>query len=625
MKKLSILVLALLTYGIMQAQWVNDPVNNTFIANTSYDAGEVYLTTNAETGDTYVQWMQFHSNNWSPTLQRLNAAGEPQWGPDGIHITGHEFSSMSEGVAIATTTDGGVVSCFSAYDGYSYAVKLNADGTYAWGEEGVQLFNGLGFSRTECIAGNDGGVWTLGFDYSKLYAQYVNADGTLNPNITISASGQACMFGQLTLGNDNNVFVTYEKTSGGMYTEKEICVAGYAVDGTQVSPETPLMSNSGAFQSTYWHQAISDGMGGGYVYIWHPGLNDAFNTYVFHFNQNGASTILDPHGAAVHTPDPDYFYGYAYGTVDPVTHNIIVAYEETDAETQTLSAVYVNCVTPTGDVLWGDGKLVINNGTAPCNDIRVDAYEYGDGFMVTYLKRDGNWSENSTIEAKGYDIKGELQWETTMSSTSNWKVAAENTPGFREGQNMVMWVSHDNGGLYGQNIGWNGTMGEIVPPIPPAPCDAPTNFQGEAYYNTATGSSAAVLSWTAPETQPLHYNLYCEGLKEIIEIDGQYDSYYTERDPGDYVFKLTAVYEDCESNFALTPDGEDYILLEIPNFQSVTEDADEAIVTITKIYTMTGQLVKETNLENLPSGIYLIQGFAQNGKLVTRKLVNSKR
>ena len=45
MKRLFILVFALLTFGIMQAQWVNDPVNNTFIANTSYDAGEVYLTT----------------------------------------------------------------------------------------------------------------------------------------------------------------------------------------------------------------------------------------------------------------------------------------------------------------------------------------------------------------------------------------------------------------------------------------------------------------------------------------------------------------------------------------------------------------------------------------------------
>lgn len=408
-----------------------------------------------------------------------------------------------------------------------------------------------------------------------------------------------------------------------MYTEKEICVAGYAVDGTQVSPETSLMSNTGAFQSTYWHQAISDGMGGGYVYIWHPGLNDAFNTYVYHFNQNGASTILDPHGAAVHTPDPNYYYGYAYATVDPVTHNIIVAYEETDAETQTLSAVYVNCITPTGDVLWGDGELVINNGSAPCNDIRVDAYEYGDGFMVTYLRRSSNWGENSTIEAKGYNSKGVLQWETTMSSTSNWKVAADNTPGFREGQDIVMWVNHDNGGLYGQNIGWDGTMGEIVPPTPPAPCNAPTNLHGEYYSGEVM--SGPMLSWDAPDPLPLHYNLYREGLREVIELDPEITSYFEEVAPGDYIYKLKAIYDGCESDFALTATGDDYVLIEVPNLTSTGEITDEAIVTITKIYTMTGQLVKETNLENLPSGIYLIQGFTQNGNLATRKLVNSKR
>ena len=303
MKKLFILIISLAAMLTAKAQWVDDPATNTRIANCSNDAGEVYLSTNETTGDTYVQWMQFGSNSWSPTLQRVNSEGVPQWGEDGIHLGYHEFSSYSEGVAMAATTDGGVVSCFSAYDGYSYAVKLNADGSYAWGEEGVQLFDGLGFSRTEVIAGNDGVVWTLGFDYSRLFAQYVSADGTLNPNIIISAEGQNCMFGQLTLGNDNNVFVTYEKTGGGMYTEKQIVVSGYAVDGTQISPERVLMSESGSFQSTYIHYAISDGMGGGYVYIWHPGIGEAFNVYVFHFNQNGAPTILNPQGAAVHSPD----------------------------------------------------------------------------------------------------------------------------------------------------------------------------------------------------------------------------------------------------------------------------------------------------------------------------------
>ena len=164
-------------------------------------------------------------------------------------------------------------------------------------------------------------------------------------------------------------------------------------------------------------------------------------------------------------------------------------------------------------------------------------------------------------------------------------------------------------------------MGEITPPTPPTPCYPPTNFAGEPYYNAETGASAAVLSWTAPETQPLHYNLYVEGVKEIIEIDGEFTSYYQEMEPGDYIFKLTAVYEDCESDYALTESGDDYVLIEIPDYTSVDENADQAIVSILKVYTLTGQLVKQANAATLSPGVYLIQGLTQDGKLVTRKTV----
>ncbi len=133
MKKLVLFLASLFAFTALQAQWVDDPVNNNFIANCGDDNGELYTATNPITGDTYLQWEGFSSNGWSPTLQRLNFEGVPQWGNNGIHIAGHEFSSMSEGVAMTTTADGGVVSCFADYDGYTYAVKINADGTFAWG------------------------------------------------------------------------------------------------------------------------------------------------------------------------------------------------------------------------------------------------------------------------------------------------------------------------------------------------------------------------------------------------------------------------------------------------------------------------------------------------------------
>lgn len=623
MKKLSLIIIALAVTFTVKAQWVNDPSTNTFIANTSADAGEIYLATNTNTGDTYVQWMSFvGGNGWSPNLQRLNFAGEPQWGPDGIHISAHEFSSMSEGVSMTTTTDGGVVSCFAVYDGYTYAVKINPDGTFPWGEQGLQLFGGLGFSRAEVIATDDGGIWALGFDYNNLYLQYVNA--TSGPVITISDNtGLKCMFGKLTLGNDNKVFVTYEKVGSGMYTNKSIYVAGYNQDGTQFSPETLLMAEQ-TFQSTYIHSAISDGMGGGYVYIWHPAFYN-FNVYVFHYNQNGASTIMDTNGVPVHSPDGNNLYISADATVDPVTHDIILFYEQTDDAYQAQCKLYINRITPEGERLWNDGILVLDNGTTPCGGYLIDAFEYGGGFAVTYFKGLSQTSgSQATVEAEGFDMNGNTLWNTQMSSTTYNKTSCRTSTGYHGGQNIITWVNSTGGGpggLYGQNIGQSGEMGEVTPPTPPTPCYAPSNFEGEAYYNPESDVSAAVLSWTAPENQPLYYYLYCESIREIIQIDGIYTSYYQELEPGDYVFKLTAVYEDCESDYALTPNGDDYVFIELPDHTSVSEIEYETIVNIVEIHNINGQIVKTKNINELSQGIYIVKGVTTSGKTIVRKIV----
>lgn len=612
--------MALLIMSAMQAQWVNNPVSNTFLANTSADAGEIYISTDEVSGDTYLQWTSFvGGNGWSPTLQRLNYEGVPQWGDDGIHISGQNFASWSQGFAMAATTDGGVVSCFSNENGQSYAVRINADGTFPWGEAGVLLFNGQGGSRTEAIAGNDGGVWTLGSDYTNLFAQYVYSDGSTGPVITISDnSGHSCMFGQLTLSNDNRVFVTYEKLGSGYYTEKTVHVAGYAPDGTQFSPETLLMSPQ-TFQSTYIHHAIPDGLGGGYVYLWHPALYH-FNTYVFHFDAYGANTMTDLNGTPVHSFDGNNLYIDAYATVDPESHDIIVAYEQTDAAYQTQCKIYINRITSWGERLWDNGILVLDNGTTPCGGLRIDAFEYEPGFSVIYHKGLSQTSTQSTVEAHGFNMNGEVLWNTTLCSNAYNKTGDRNSSGFHLGQNIVAWVNAETGGLYGQNIGVDGSMGPQTPPTPPEPCYAPNNFDGRYVYED--GTMGVLLLWEAPEEIPLQYALYRRDLSnnesEMFILAPDITEFFDEVGIGDYQYWLTAIHEDCESEPALTPNGEQSLYFEVT---AVDENAVDEIVTVTRIYTLNGQQLRNISLEDLSKGIYIIQGITANGKLVNRKMV----
>ena len=624
MKKLVLCLAGLLIFTALHAQWVDDPATNTFVANCGNDDGEIYLSTNTNTGDTYVQWEGFGTNGWSPTLQRLNFQGESQWGDDGIHIGAHEFSSMSEGVAMTTTTDGCVVSCFATYDGFTYAVKIDPDGNFVWGEQGLQLFGGLGFSRTELTAGDDGGFWALGFDYTNLYLQYVGADGTLGPTTTISDSGgYNCMFGQLTLSLDNNVLLTYEKVGSGFYTDKELYVVAVTPEGGIISPDQLLMSSQ-TFQSTYIHKAIADGMGGGYAYIWHPGIGGAFNTYVFHFNEIGFSTINDQNGISVHSTDPMNYYGYAYGTVDPISHDLIVAYEQTDASTQSQSRLYVNRITATGERVWGEGILLADYVGVSYADIMVDAFEDGSGFSVIYTKSSTNNSYFTTVEAMGVDMNGNQLWSKTLNSTSYRRTVCENSTGFHMGQNIVAWVNSSNGGLYGQNIGPDGNMGPIEPPVPT--CLPPENLEGDYVYDMEEQLYGVQISWIAPDTQPLHYNLYrySEIYKDetIIEVASDATSYFDETGIGAYKYQLTAVYEDCESDFALTPEGENHVYIEVTGIE---ENTDSRIVNVLSVYNMTGQRIMVNDMKELNTGVYILQGLTEDGRLVCQKVIIDKK
>ena len=207
MKKLSLLLLAMVASFALQAQWTDNPAQNSIIAisDTTHYAtvGSVNTITDAVTNDTYVQWnstSQSPGNGFSPALQRLTSDGTPQWGESGIRFNQFDFLSWSAGDALTITTDHDVVSCFSTADTVTVALRFHPDGTYAWGEQGITLFGGNGGYRAEIIAGSDGGAWTLGSDNENLYLQYVNADGTLNPLITLEPDNDTIqyMFGSLS-------------------------------------------------------------------------------------------------------------------------------------------------------------------------------------------------------------------------------------------------------------------------------------------------------------------------------------------------------------------------------------------------------------------------------------------
>ena len=616
MKKLSLLLIAMACFFSLHAQWVDDPMTNTLLANCDNSSAELLVATSPE-GGTFVQWLSMSENGWSPKLQYVDYQGYKQWGRDGVRVTTPNLATWSPGYALAATTDGAVVSMFRTADAQHWVVKVNPDGSTPWSTDGMMLFGGEGGGRSELLADKDGDFWALGTDMDSTFLQYVYADGTLGPMSTLSAPGKKCTNGIL-IPSSNGVFVVYAKQTLQGYTNynKEICVKKYNKNGEQVLPETVLLGLHG---SGYVHYAIPDGLGGAYVYQWHNAIGGVYNIYVTHFDETGTPTITEPNGIPVHSPDPSNFYLNAYPTIDPLTHDLVMVYRQTEAYSQTQYRLCVNRITMTGEKPWGDGILLLDNGTQHFYGPRIDALELGDGFAVTY-HQDVPGANAQTIEAFGLDTDGNMTWSTQVCSNPYSKTGTENSTGFHEGQCIVTWVNAQDGGLYGQNLGWDGSMGEVTPPTP-LPCNPPTDFEGEGVYHQETLSTWVTLTWTAPETLPLHYNLYCDGIsKEVIEIGPESTSYFAESLPYlENIFRLTAVYEHCESEFALTPDGDDYVM--ILDLDAVEEMENEEIVTVTGIYSLKGQFVNTKDINALTPGIYAVIGLTSSGKTIVKKVL----
>ena len=83
-----------------------------------------------------------------------------------------------------------------------------------------------------------------------------------------------------------------------------------------------------------------------------------------------------------------------------------------------------------------------------------------------------------------------------------------------------------------------------------------------------------------------------------------------------FTYQLTAVYEQCESDFALTPTGDSFLTIEVTGLE---EQPSNSLIKVLSIYNMKGQRVEANDISELPIGIYIIQGLTEDGRLVCEK------
>jgi hypothetical protein len=193
---------------------------------------------------------------------------------------------------------------------------------------------------------------------------------------------------------------------------------------------------------------------------------------------------------------------------------------------------------------------------------------------------------------------------------------------------------------HGEEFETNSNEACVIIPAPVLPCSAPSNLRREEPFGMAH------IAWDAPEDRvPDSYTVVIinHQLNDTTNVTGLTELFYEEAiliDITDKSYKVKAVYEECESEFALNANGEDFIrvtnlsvdecqmnLKLYPNPTSGQLSIEAVDMTLVSVYDLVGQCVMQKSAENgqlnldmgqLQNGIYFVKVNTAIGSVVQR-------
>ena len=167
-------------------------------------------------------------------------------------------------------------------------------------------------------------------------------------------------------------------------------------------------------------------------------------------------------------------------------------------------------------------------------------------------------------------------------------------------------------------------------------CTAPTGFTGEFTYQE--GVSGTLLTWNCNYT-PSKFKIFRsndgEEYVEIGNVSGDTHEYFDGVENGTYYYKVTAYSSACESNYAITNDDVDYVVVMVaavaensinariyPNPTTGNLKIEASDMNTVAVFNLVGQKVYEEtinndecviNMKEFGSGIYMVKVQTSTG------------
>ncbi|MBM4166860.1 MAG: T9SS type A sorting domain-containing protein [Ignavibacteria bacterium] len=459
------------------AQWSSDPNENLHVCDVN---GEQVLPKIGNTSDNgcFISWFDNRSNGYAVYLQRLNALGEKQFADDGLLVSNFPQSSSlvdwdmtvdDSDCAIIVFTDersGGPINPF--------AYRISKEGNFLWGDSGVSLSTSPSTyqANPKVVQTSDGNyvvTWIYASSPNKIAMQKISRPGFTmwgNDPIYLSGiTGEHYTYPDIVASDSGSVIMMWSGYTGSFINPRNYHLYSqkFSALGNPVwSAEPETVYVLGRVAGFYVPKIFSDGNNGAF-YVWHDDRNQINLTtgFVQHFSAEG--TPLFPSNGVAGSTNTSQNHFDPMIAYDALSQQTYMFWKETNSS-QSQFGIYGQKFSANGTRLWNDeGKVFIALGDNSSAYISAQAYENN---IIVYYEELPFSGVNDVIKSFKIDSSGNFLWSgniLTVCGVASDKLRLNVALG-QNGMSKLVWTDkrNDAGGLYAQNINFDGTFGNTV-------------------------------------------------------------------------------------------------------------------------------------------------------------------
>jgi len=388
-KQLFLLIFILCFSTLIYAQCSDDPAINNSICDLNGEQAIPKVVTSV-TGDTYIGYFSNDSGNYDVRLQRLDSQGNEMWEHNGILISDNLAMTWLTDWDMIVNGDNYAILVFqdirNGGNNNIYVYKIAPDGSFFWGEDGIELSNSAAFDVAPkvCVTSEGSTVVTWQSD-DAIIMQRIAGNGTLvwGPNgITLSCA-DTYSWPQPFAVEDDHILLKFFHDSGPPYSPTRHCyIQKYDNDGNAVWANDTIVSNASGISA--WTQIFpieSDGANGCFI-AWHDDRDNNMDASCFiqHVNSDG-SVGFTPSGVelSTQTARENYYPRIAFNSN---TLELYTYWMETDSD-QNQRGLYGQKLDADGNRLWTDnGKTIIE--ISATGIIPIAARQANDDVIVCF-------------------------------------------------------------------------------------------------------------------------------------------------------------------------------------------------------------------------------------------------